>query len=167
MVAEMVQMLERGARRALQKRIRDATSMFHRFWIDFGSHFGDMLMVLACFFDLFLRQCRRRLPISCFSSLCFKWPESFGSLLGPVGSILHPFADLWLPSMAFGVRLVVLWSILVPCWLHFGPAGSLWLHFRRSGSNFIVSLRLKESLGLQEPPGDSRTSRMLQVSPGC
>ena len=32
-----------------QKRIRDATSIFYRFWIDLGSHFGDILVILAHF----------------------------------------------------------------------------------------------------------------------
>ena len=51
-----------GRPKTLQKRIRDATSIFYRFWTDFGGHFGDfrrhfhdMFMVLACFFDRFLR----------------------------------------------------------------------------------------------------------------
>ena len=56
--------------RTIQKRIRDATSIFHRFRIDFGSHFGRILMVFACL--LFPRQCSRCLPISCFRALCFQ-----------------------------------------------------------------------------------------------
>ena len=37
------------SKRALapQKRSKNATSIFHRFWSDFGRHFGDILKVLA------------------------------------------------------------------------------------------------------------------------
>ncbi len=46
--------------------------------MEFGIHFNDILMIWAYFLGLFLRQCRRCLPISCFPSLCFKWPVSLG-----------------------------------------------------------------------------------------
>ena len=48
--------------RPRQKRIRDATSIFHRFCIDFGSHFGDILLILAPFWAHFKRQRRQFLP---------------------------------------------------------------------------------------------------------
>jgi len=37
--------------KALRKRIRDATSIFHRFGIAFGSHFAIILMVLVTQID--------------------------------------------------------------------------------------------------------------------
>ena len=39
--------------KAFQKRIRDATSIFYRFWIHFGNHFGDILKVAGCFSTFF------------------------------------------------------------------------------------------------------------------
>ena len=48
-----------GRPKTLQKRIRDATSIFHRFGIDLGSHFGDIIMILAQFFHDLKRQCRQ------------------------------------------------------------------------------------------------------------
>ena len=58
--------------RALQKRIRDATSIFHRFCIDSGTHFGDILMVSAPFFHNFRRQPRQFLPASRIQTFCFQ-----------------------------------------------------------------------------------------------
>ena len=37
------------AAKPFSKRIRDANSIFHRFWMDFGTHFGDILMIWATF----------------------------------------------------------------------------------------------------------------------
>ena len=57
--------------KTLQKCIRDTTSIFHRFCIDFGSHFGDILTILAYFSIDFRRQCRLFLPL-----LSLRWLAS-------------------------------------------------------------------------------------------
>ena len=44
----------RGALQTLQRRIRNATSIFHRFWIDFGSHFGHIWSIPAWYFNGFV-----------------------------------------------------------------------------------------------------------------
>ena len=64
--------------KTLQKRIRDATSIFHRFSIEFGSHFGDIFMVLAPFFHNFRRQHRQFLPASRIQTFCFQFASVFG-----------------------------------------------------------------------------------------
>ena len=47
MVRGIVQVVTFGRPKTVRKRIRDASSTFHRFWSDFGRHFGDILKVLA------------------------------------------------------------------------------------------------------------------------
>ena len=40
-----------GAQKTVQKRNRDTTSIFHRFGMDFGHLFGDILKVLAWYLN--------------------------------------------------------------------------------------------------------------------
>ena len=44
-----------GCPKTFQKRIREATSIFHWFVMDFGTHFDDILMIWATFFIFFYR----------------------------------------------------------------------------------------------------------------
>ena len=55
--------------RAAPKRFKNASATQPRFFIDFGAHFGGILMILVNFLTLLNRQCRQFLPASCFKCL--------------------------------------------------------------------------------------------------
>ena len=66
-----VPLAPQGRPKTFQKRIGDTTSIFHRFGIDSGTHFGDMLKSLAHVQAPFHRQCGQFLPAPCFKIFGF------------------------------------------------------------------------------------------------
>ena len=57
--------------KSIQKRSKNASATQPRFFIDFGTHVGDILMILAHRLAIFSRQCRQFLLASCFKIFGF------------------------------------------------------------------------------------------------
>ena len=60
----MLLKVSQGRPKTLQNRICDATSIFHRFGIDFESKFNDIFMILNHFLLHFTHSCRQFLKVS-------------------------------------------------------------------------------------------------------
>ena len=106
-VPKIKHLAPQGRTKTLQKRIRNAILIFHGFYIDFGSHVGDILKVLAA------SSSQYRL-VSCFQMVRFngqylkvsavalqlQWPHKpkqyfkKSSKIQKLSSWNHPGADL-------------------------------------------------------------------------
>ena len=111
----------RAAQKTIQKRNRDTTSIFHRFWMDFGRHFGPVGSLLVPFGSLLVHF----FPPMSRKPADFSLPISLLQVAGVPGVRRCRSASTMMAFHRFGIDL---WH---PIWLNFMILACLFATFLR------------------------------------